>query len=187
MFFQTCHRHPSAGRFRAACPGCKQELFDLQAANEARAAAEKTAREALILSGTPADFRILSVITTDTTLIVATEQPDGPHPYAVDSFRLATIEETDPELIDYLRRQPGEWVLVESAGSYGPEFIDRMIGEAKDYLIELGLLPAPIVHSDDFWDHAEDCWPCLNAEDSTVVGGSHCPAGAALLNPPLAA
>ncbi|WP_035796380.1 hypothetical protein [Kitasatospora mediocidica] len=30
MHFQTCRRHPSAGRFMATCSGCAQELHDLK-------------------------------------------------------------------------------------------------------------------------------------------------------------
>lgn len=56
MIFQTCRRHPAAGRFLAECSGCKQELFDLQAANERRASERLAAkvRTALGLAGFPA-------------------------------------------------------------------------------------------------------------------------------------
>lgn len=53
MKFQTCRRHPEAGRFLAECSGCKQELFDIQQRNEL-AVAERLAakvREALGLPG----------------------------------------------------------------------------------------------------------------------------------------
>lgn len=40
MKLQTCRRHPSAGRFLATCSGCAQELYDIEAANRAQAAAK---------------------------------------------------------------------------------------------------------------------------------------------------
>jgi hypothetical protein len=42
--FQTCRRHPSAGRFLATCSGCAQELYDIEQANRARAEAERVAK-----------------------------------------------------------------------------------------------------------------------------------------------
>lgn len=30
MTYQTCRRHPAAGRFLATCSGCAQELHDIQ-------------------------------------------------------------------------------------------------------------------------------------------------------------
>jgi hypothetical protein len=39
MQFQTCRRHPSAGRFLATCSGCAQELYDIEQANRAEAEA----------------------------------------------------------------------------------------------------------------------------------------------------
>ena len=44
MHFQTCRRHPQAGRFLATCSGCAQELYDIQQANRARAEAERVAK-----------------------------------------------------------------------------------------------------------------------------------------------
>lgn len=43
MRLQTCRRHPNAGRFMATCPGCAQELYDIEQANRARAEAERVA------------------------------------------------------------------------------------------------------------------------------------------------
>jgi hypothetical protein len=50
---QTCRRHPKAGRFMATCPGCAQDLYDIEQANRARADAELSAkvRTALGLPG----------------------------------------------------------------------------------------------------------------------------------------
>ncbi|MEU8968144.1 hypothetical protein AB0D11_02515 [Streptomyces monashensis] len=44
MRLQTCRRHPNAGRFMATCPGCAQELHDIEQANRARAEAERIAK-----------------------------------------------------------------------------------------------------------------------------------------------
>jgi hypothetical protein len=44
MRLQTCRRHPSAGRFLATCPGCAQELYDIEQANRARAEAERVTK-----------------------------------------------------------------------------------------------------------------------------------------------
>lgn len=56
MRTQTCRRHPTAGRFLANCPGCAQELYDIEQANRARAEAVLSAkvRTALGLPGYPA-------------------------------------------------------------------------------------------------------------------------------------
>lgn len=53
MHFQTCRRHPRAGRFLATCSGCAQELYDIEQANRARAEAELSTRvrDALGLRG----------------------------------------------------------------------------------------------------------------------------------------
>ena len=44
MRLQTCRRHPNAGRFMATCPGCAQELYDIEQANRALAEAERIAK-----------------------------------------------------------------------------------------------------------------------------------------------
>jgi hypothetical protein len=43
MRLQTCRRHPKAAPFLTNCPGCAQELFDIEQANRARAEAERVA------------------------------------------------------------------------------------------------------------------------------------------------
>lgn len=50
---QTCRRHPNAGRFITTCPGCTQELFNIEQANRARAEANLATkvRDALGLHG----------------------------------------------------------------------------------------------------------------------------------------
>jgi hypothetical protein len=55
MHFQTCRRHPQAGRFLATCPSCAQELHNLQYGTpkpDPRTAAR--ARAAIGLPGAPA-------------------------------------------------------------------------------------------------------------------------------------
>lgn len=44
MRLQTCRRHPNAGRFMTTCPGCTQDLYDIEQANHARAEADRVAR-----------------------------------------------------------------------------------------------------------------------------------------------
>lgn len=132
--FQTCRRHPEAGRFLAECSGCKRELFDMQARNEA----EADARKALTIIGTdPAAVRILSVKRIGAALIVATEQPDAYFAYAVDTFRLPIEDETDPDQDD--PREPGAWVLVDQYGDHGSDQVLQMIEDATAYLPHLGI------------------------------------------------
>lgn len=136
--YQTCRRHPQAGPFLAECYGCKRELFDIQARNEAEAARRKTARAALTLIGTPA-AEILTIDVTDTTLIVATRQPGAYFEYAVDVFRLPTLEETDPELADDYRLTPGQWLLIWQAGDHDQTAVPGMVEDAKAFLAGSGL------------------------------------------------
>lgn len=137
MKLQTCRRHPSAGRFMRTCSGCAQDLYDMQERNRALAAAP----DALATIGTP-HARILSAAFAHGALIVATEQPDSAaFPYAVDVFRPATADETDPDQVD--PRAPGEWVLVEQLGGDAREEVDGMVAAARAYLTEIGIIPAP--------------------------------------------
>lgn len=114
--YQTCRRHPDR-RFLRTCGGCAQELFDLQARNEAMAAA----RVALATIGTVPAARVLDVVRTYryasdlTLLLVATERPDCEFRFAVDVFRLATATETHPELGEDAL-PVGSWVLVDQWG-----------------------------------------------------------------------
>jgi hypothetical protein len=137
MHFQTCSRHPQAGRFLAECYGCKRDLFDLQARNEANAVQEKAARTALAAIDTDSAAVILSVTHIGTALVVAAEQPSGNFRYTVDTFRLPTGAETDPELVD--PRTPGGWVLIDQYGDHGPDDVPRMVQDAVAYLAALGI------------------------------------------------
>lgn len=147
MIFQTCRRHPKAGRFLAECSGCKQELHDLQYGKAKPDPVRAAARAALASIGTPAGVHILSATRIGDALVVATDQPPAANfAYAVDVFRLPTAAETDPEQVDPCA--PGEWILVDQHGSHGRADVDRMIADAVKYLAEIGITdklaePAP--------------------------------------------
>jgi hypothetical protein len=130
MRLQTCRRHPSAGRFLATCSGCTQELYDIEQANRARAAAPK----ALAIIGT-LDAEILDATWVRGALIVASHQPNAHTPYCIDAFRLPTSDETDPEQVD--PRAPGEWVLLYQYGDWMVDSVPEMIADATAYLREL--------------------------------------------------
>lgn len=136
MQFQTCSRHPGAGRFLAECSGCKRELFDIQARNEARMT---TARAALAAIGTEG-ARILSITEVDTAIVVATHQPGAYFEYCVDTFRRPTAAETDPDRNDAI--DPSTWVLIEQNGAHTPD-TGRMVADALDYLTDLGITNEP--------------------------------------------
>lgn len=42
---QTCRRHPNAAPFMRTCPGCAQDLYDIEAANRRQAAARTLAQQ----------------------------------------------------------------------------------------------------------------------------------------------
>lgn len=113
----------------------------MQARNEAKAALWKAARTALAVIGTGPTAQILSVTQAGAALVVATEQPNGYFAYAVDTFRLPTDAETDPEQVD--PRAPGEWILIDQHGDHSADDVDRMTANAADYLAELGLVGGP--------------------------------------------
>jgi len=137
MRFQTCRRHPEADRFLATCSGCARELYDTEVANRTTAAA----RKALAMIGTPTTARIISAQfvgtgVTGPALVVVTEQPGSEFPYAVDAFRPATPDETDPERTD--PRPAGSMVLLDQIGGYSEDDIPVMRGKTLAYLAELG-------------------------------------------------
>lgn len=125
------------------CPGCARDLHDLQARNHA----ETQARTALTLIGM-AGARILTVQATPTTLIVATHLP---HPsgfeYGVDVFRLPTPAETDPDLADDYRLNPGQWLLIWQAGDTLDTTAD-MVAAARRHLDRTGLPVPPTSNTD---------------------------------------
>jgi sarcosine oxidase gamma subunit len=138
MRYQTCSRHPKAGRFLATCSGCTQELHDLQYGKPAPDPTREAARTALASIGTPAGAHILAATRHGAALIVATDQPPAANfAYTVDVFRLPTATETDPEQVD--PRTPGEWILLDQHGSDSRADVDRMIADSVKYLAEIGI------------------------------------------------
>ncbi|WP_393075226.1 hypothetical protein [Streptomyces sp. LN704] len=136
--FQTCSRHPKAGRFLAACSGCAQELHDLQYGKPAPDPTREAARAALASIGTPAGTFILSATRIGDALIVATDQPPAANfAYAVDVFRLPTAAETDPEQVAPCA--PGEWILIDQRGGHRRADVDRMTADSVKYLAEIGI------------------------------------------------
>lgn len=135
---QTCSRHPKAGRFLATCPGCAQDLFDINRANQAKRAA---ARAALTAAGYSPTATILSITVINDTMVIA-HQNGVPTPfaavYAVDTFRLPTLAELDPDQDD--PRAPGQWVLLDQSASDDGADIARMRRDAFGYLADLGLV-----------------------------------------------
>lgn len=129
MRLQTCKRHPNAGRFLATCPSCAQELYDIEQRNRALAAAPR----ALAVLGAPADVEILDATWVRGALIVATRQPSSSaFEFAVDSFRLPSADELDPDQDE--PRAPGEWILVDQYGAHGADEIPGIVADATAYL-----------------------------------------------------
>ena len=139
MRFQTCTRHPNAGPFLATCSGCTQELYDIEQANRARAEVTellKKGMNSLATIGAPTDAVILDATWVRGALVVATRQPSSiAFEYAVDSFRLPTADETDPDQDE--PRTPGEWILADQYGSHSTDEIPGMVTDATAYLREL--------------------------------------------------
>lgn len=75
---------------------------------------------------------ISSVTEIGNARIFVYDEPTAYHPYAVDTYRLPTADETDPDQVD--PRDPRHLVLVESAGDHSAADIPRMIAETVDYL-----------------------------------------------------
>lgn len=92
---------------------------------------ESIARRALARIGTSADVRILQIVRTGPVITVATEQPGEYFAYGVDSFRLPTPAETDPEQTDPI--DPTHWLLADQYGGHGADEVDRMMSSAVAY------------------------------------------------------
>jgi hypothetical protein len=132
MRLQTCRRHPNAGRFLATCSGCTQELYDTAERNRALAAASK----ALAAIGAPTDAEILDATWVRGTLVVATRQPTSiAFEYAVDTFRLPTPTELDPDQTEPCT--PGEWILIDQLGDHSEDAVPVMVASATAYVREL--------------------------------------------------
>jgi hypothetical protein len=92
---------------------------------------ESIARRALAGIGTSAEARILRVVRTGTVLTVATEQPGQYFPIGVDTFRLPTADEVDPDQDE--PRGASEWVLADQYGGFGEDEVEQMMAEALAY------------------------------------------------------
>ncbi|WP_081241701.1 MULTISPECIES: hypothetical protein [Streptomyces] len=137
MRLQTCRRHPNAGPFMNTCSGCAQELYDIEQRNRAIAAASK----ALATIGAPADAQILDATWVRGALVVATRQPSSiAAEFAVDTFRLPTPDETDPDQTDPYK--PGQWILIDQYGDHTEDAVPSMVGEATAYVRSLRPLRA---------------------------------------------
>ncbi|MFE1321641.1 hypothetical protein [Kitasatospora phosalacinea] len=86
---QTCRRHPTAGRFLATCSGCAQELYDIQARNEALAAARHIHAHSISAH----TETVTSARITGYRLIITTAPLDTHDTYALDIYRRATDDE----------------------------------------------------------------------------------------------
>ena len=132
MRFQTCRRHPSAGRFLATCSGCTRELYEIEQRNRAHAAASK----AIAIIGAPADAEILDAAWVRGALVVTYRQPTSiAFEFAVDSFRLPTPDELDVDQDE--PRAAGEWILVDQYGGHGRDEVPGMVADATTYLHSL--------------------------------------------------
>ena len=145
--YQTCRRHPQAGRFLATCSGCAQELHDLQYGKPAIDPTHEAARAALASIGTTVNAMrgayILSAHRIGDALVVATDQPSrSAFAYAVDVFRLPTVEETDPEQTDPCT--PGQWILIDQYGGHSSSDVPAMVDSAVAYLEQLGFTAEPV-------------------------------------------
>lgn len=89
---------------------------------------ERIARRAGTANRTPANARILHVTHVGLTVIVATEQPGQDMPYCVDSYRLLTAPERDPE--EWWPYQPAVWTLTGEWGGAGRDEIPGMLARA---------------------------------------------------------
>ena len=92
---------------------------------------KRIARRALATINTPADARILHVVRTGTVITVATHQPDAYLPYCVDSFRLLTPAEKDPE--DWAPDEITDFTLTDQYGGHGPDEIPALLNAATTY------------------------------------------------------
>lgn len=93
---------------------------------------ESIARRALAATGTPAGARILDVQRVGDIFVVATEEPANRWaPYAVETFRIPTADDTDR---DY---EPGEapkiWCALAGWVGDGPDEVPGMFAKAVAY------------------------------------------------------
>ncbi|MGW6218400.1 hypothetical protein ACWF8U_00830 [Streptomyces olivaceus] len=120
----------------ATCSGCSRELFDLQRAGEIRTEAVRALR--LIGMNVSPTLEIISAHRIGNTLTVATRHQGAHFEYGVDSFRLPTTAECDPELVDWARRTPGQWILNWQGGSHTPADIPDLLADARQWTLKHG-------------------------------------------------
>lgn len=92
---------------------------------------QRIARRGLATIRTPKSARILDVVRAGTVIIVVTYQDDARHPYCVDSFRLLTPAEKDPE--DWAPHTPNEFTLIDQYGGVDADEVPGMLAHAIDY------------------------------------------------------
>lgn len=111
------------------------------AATELTLPAFAAAHAAITTIGSTPGTRIIAAHRIGTAIVVAQHNEAWDYPYAVDTFRLPTDAETDPELADWARVTPGQWMLVEQAAALGEDELPRLTNEAIDYLQQAGIIP----------------------------------------------
>jgi hypothetical protein len=92
---------------------------------------QRIARRALATIRTPKDAHILDVVRVGTVVIVATYQERDRYPYCVDSFRLLTPAEKDPE--DWAPYQPKDFTLIDQYCGSGDDELPRLLAQAIAY------------------------------------------------------
>lgn len=92
---------------------------------------QQIARRALAVIRTPQDARILDVVRVGTVVIVATYQDGDRYPHCVDSFRLLTPAEKDPE--DWAPYQPNDWTLIDQYWGDAKDELPRMLNQAAAF------------------------------------------------------
>ncbi|MEZ3180783.1 hypothetical protein KYY02_19445 [Streptomyces pimonensis] len=92
---------------------------------------ESIARRALDANSTPTDARILNVVRTGTVFTVVTEQPGQTFRYGVDSFRIPTPDNTDPDHEEVTA--PKLWTVVDEDCGAGLDEVPGMLARATAY------------------------------------------------------
>ncbi|MFE9844697.1 hypothetical protein [Streptomyces goshikiensis] len=89
---------------------------------------QRIALRALAGIHTPSDAHILNVTRVGSVVIVATYQKSERIPYCVDSFRLLTPAEKDPE--EWAPFQPSDFTLIDQYGGVGADEVQGMVDRA---------------------------------------------------------
>jgi hypothetical protein len=98
---------------------------------------ESIARRALTTIGVPTATRITRIHRAGTVLIIATEDPNARwSPYAVDTFRIPTPDNTDPSY-DTAGDAPKRWTPLAEWGSDDPAAVPVMLAKATAYAAEV--------------------------------------------------